>query len=432
MAYGSCSVSVTGVVALVEILSQSDAVLSGTNSATNAVRYTVKGRVTPSGLSGLTYLWKVDGGVPGQTVAIKIYSYGYDNGAGAGGYLNPTNMAASDMTSTNLSLFWTRPAVRNVSLEVTKSGKTISTNIYVNVIQLADPNKYIYSKASPSEDYNPKGDGVNFYDVCDNHGNWHDPTHYDQNLGATTYQGQKFFNYHKGIIDLHNTWRSLFGVTTVINTALGAAKPSYFTNTGGLTASPVYGYVRLEEYPNQEQLGDDIHPWHAAGHANLAAIGAPADSGNTPFIENPSTNLRGDTNNFWSWHGNIEVFRTNVALAVSPASVTATVPAAGATNVPNGRTNIVVVFDKGVSVGGPFDASDAAVSNMQSVRTNYFTVTPPGGGAITSTAVTPSANWKTNTFTVPSMTATGVWRAALIGTPRGYRGFTNTFTVLPP
>lgn len=429
------SIATNYTVLKVEILNRGGTVISGTNAATNAVRYILKSKVTPD-TPGLTYLWKVNGGVPAANVAIKIYRHILPNyTASSAGEHIPTNMAASHMTSTNLELFWTRPGTPQVVLEVSTNSVTVSTNVYVKVENDPDPNRYIYSKASPDVDHNPDGSG-GFYDVCEDHGYWHHGatgTKYDSGMGGVNYRGAKFFNWHRAIMDLHQKWRTTFGITTTIDPSLGTTKPSYFTNVGGAEISDVYKYVRLEEYPTQEQLGDDIHPWHNAGHNNQATVSSAAGTGNTPDIDNSYTNLRGSNNLFWSWHGNIDALRSTIPLPASVATVSSTVPANGAGAVPNGGTTIDVVFNKPVSANGVQTAGDAAKSNEQCTLTNRVQLIAPGGGTTNvPTALSVSADNKTHTFTVPAMTTTGVWTFRLIGTARGYRGVTNTFTVAAP
>jgi hypothetical protein len=429
------SISTNYTILKVEILDRGGTVIWSTNAATNAVRYILGSKVTPA-TPGLTYLWKVNGGVPGPTVAIKIYRHILPNyTATTAGEHIPTNMAASHMTSTSLDLFWSRPGVPNVVLEVSTNSVTVSTNIYVKVENDPDPNRNIYSKASPDVDHNPDGSG-SFYDVCEDHGYWHHGTtgtKYDSGMGGVNYRGAKFFNWHRAIIDLHGQWRSTFGITTTIDPTLGTTKPSYFTNVGGAEISQVYKYVRLEEYPTQEQLGDDIHPWHNAGHNNRATLTSAAGTGNTPDIGDSYTNLRGSNNLFWSWHGNIDALRTTIPLPASVATVSSTVPANGAGAVPNGGTTIDVVFNKPVSANGVQTAGDAAKSNEQCTLTSRVELIPPGGASTNvPTALAVSADNKTHTFTVPAMTTQGLWTFRLIGTPRGYRGVTNTFTVAAP
>jgi hypothetical protein len=443
---GSNTISISSnyVVFKVEILDRGGNVISGTNLATNAVRYILKSRVTPD-MDGLTYLWKIEGGVPPATVAIKIYRHVLPKSSGADWEHRATNMVAADMTSSNLNFFWTREGVRNVSLDVTKNGATASTNVYVRVVNDPDPNKNIYSRLSPTEDHNPTGSG-GIYKVCENHGYWHHGTttpsggqKYDSDMGGVDYRGLKFFNWHKAIIDLHQAWRTTFGITTPIDATLGTWKPSYFTNSGGHSNSQVYKYVRLDEYPTQEQLGDDIHLWHGAGHNNQRTVdewiaaGYAGGSWNVPEIEDPYQNLAGRTNNFWSWHSNIEALRATIPLTASPATVVGAVPAHGAAAVPKGGTTIDVIFNKPVSANGP-QAGAAAVRNDQCTLPARVELIPPGGASTNTPSalvVTGSSTNRHHRFTVPAMNALGVWTFRLIGTPRGYVGVTNTFTVVP-
>jgi hypothetical protein len=329
----------------------------------------------------------------------------------------------------------------------------------------------IYARPSPDLKYNPDGTGGT-YKARDDHGSWHiDPEDgtcatggaackwriqdcanssqciptqtYDSDLFTKGMRGEKFFTYHKGIIDGHLWWRGVFDVTTTLDPAVGPAPAtatrchagsrdgascttddnhgttgcpgatcpgccvpfSYLTAAGGRLPSPLYNYVRLGEYESVEHLGDDVERWHAAGHVDLGGD-----------MQQQFTAAGSVVNHFWRWHARVEQLRQDY-LAITPAtdraSVSATDPANGAT-VANGRTTVAITFNKPVS-------TNADADNKAQTKPAALEITKPGGGTVAVASVGTS-DYLTHTFTVAAMTDAGAYTAKLTGTARGYLG----------
>jgi hypothetical protein len=265
-----------------------------------------------------------------------------------------------------------------------------------------------------------------------------DGTDLAQKKSFMVFRGKKWFDYHAAMLSGFMQWRALFSDTTKIDKTLGPDPPSYFAKLDGSLASPVYRYVRPDEYTSIEQVGKDIHPWHIAGHGSVSLDGNKAEGAALPAatalpnIGSPANNCAAAKNILWDWHGRLDDFKATVPMAAAPATSTAAVPADGANPVPKGLTTILITFDKSVSLKGPDDAN-AEKANKSCARDNSLQLTPPGGGAVVlSTKVEwdgSPANPKKLKFTIPALDKAGEWTVKLPGNARGFKDVNFKFTI---
>jgi hypothetical protein len=453
----------------VQILSEAGAVLTNTTNGTVAIRTTYKLKVTPGATVVAEKQWTIDGAaVPASTVAISTYDFDMPDFTDGDGSITPKNLVAADLKNNELTLFWTKPAVRSLKLRVKdNNGVESYAAIFVNIRHDSDPNKNIYSRVSNTDRarYNPGN-----YKVCKNHGDWHhagaDEQKYDRGIFTANYRGAKFFIWHRLIIDQYQRWRTLFNVSQSefpINPALGPNRATdisgtpltYLTALGGKTPSPVYGYVRLGEYPKVlekppslsgmyprglEHVGDDIHPWHALGHSDWKGpLPGPIDD--LPGIGDAYSNLAGPKESFWSWHSNIDLFRQT--LTPDEAKIVSTVPQDGALSVPKTAAafNVYILFDRPVSTAGlitaPAGTEDPKKSNQAQLRKAAVTLQLlPAGPVVTASAVAlVNANdYRVHkvTFAAGTLNTIGQYKVTITGASPGYESKTIKFTVVNP
>jgi hypothetical protein len=289
-------------------------------------------------------------------------------------------------------------------------------------------NRAIYSQQVPNTSDNPGGAAFSTNLV---HFSWHRVTTMnpatgnfttgalvnDANKGKWNYVGQDFFDFHNKLITVNNWWREGFNVPTGAGAGANDNTPApitagplawsplndYLKSGGGTERSPIYGYVRLGEFQDANELGCAIVlPYHDFGHGNYPA---PSDM---PTDHAPMS----EENQFWKWHGHIDAFQ---AFGKDQATVTV----GPAYTVPGGVAKITIAFDKPVS----WDAHGGAGATVDEWHHNSVQITKdslvmdPAGAPIAATAVTnPTGDFKTFVFTLAAVPAAGVHKVRLTGT----------------
>jgi uncharacterized repeat protein (TIGR01451 family) len=446
------------IVPQVQITREDGTDVAATETNIVAIQAVYRSKITPA-LPGANSQWFIGGNtLPKKDVAISVFTNLLYEDDGTALTRGLKELEAAELQKDTLKVFFTQPQAPNLRYEITKDGKTYVAQTALQVVHDPDPNRNIYARTDvlggpgkPDSKRNPDGAG-GIYEVTPSHRVWHGQGgakgKYDERWAIEIFQkadtmndadrdrligfrGLKWFDYHGAMIKAYNDWSSTFHVPNPVDKTRGPAPPSYFTAAGGTARSPVYKFVRLDEYEDANQLGVDVHPWHIAGHVNtnltgnaLGGAALPAAQA-LPGIGSPANNVCASNNIFWAWHGRLEDFRATVPMAAAPAKMTATAPAANA-NVPAAfkLKNIFITFDKPVSYNGPTASASCA-------RPTSLKLTPPGGGKpIFATGVGwDGANSKTLLFSVPECVKAGVWTVALAGNTRGFQAVNFQFTV---
>jgi uncharacterized repeat protein (TIGR01451 family) len=400
---------------------------------------------------------------PRKDVAISIFTNLLYTTSGRPRTQGAKQLDASEVQQNTLKLFFTKAQDVTLRYEITKDGKIFVAQAPLRNVYDPDPNRNIYARTdegsaanpavgAPDARRNPNGIG-GIYKVTAQHKIWHwdDDGSMDKYgeadarriaglappPSASSFDGRKWFDYHAAMIAAFTNWCGTFNITNGVDKTRGPALPTYFTAAGAalpaaVYTSPVFKYVRLDEYPDDNQLGVDIHPWHAAGHSNreldtttggISSTALPA-ARSLPGINTPLNNVSAANNIFWAWHGKIEDFRQGVVFTLtnglpSPAMKTATAPTNGAV-VPKGLSTIIIVFDRPVSINGP-SSSNPRRANNACARDNSLRLVSPGGITNLSTKVEwDGGDPKRLKFTVPKLEAAGQWNINLPGTARGF------------
>ncbi len=358
----TCQVSVEARVMRVLIKDRMGAVLTGPVTTERvAVMTRLSAEVEPTTpVTG--FEWTVGGN------ALRTYEHDIDNAA----LHRPIMLTAADRTADTLDFVWRDEGTHEVAVEVEVNGVTCRSSLDFMVTHESDPNRLVYCNRA-AMDYdrrNPDGT-ASTYRALENHGRWHmgatmvsdrdpggTPTSSGSSWGnsgmmGTSYNGTAFLLWHRNYIDAHIAWRGTFGVSTpslATPAPGGRPRPPYLQEAPTTTqADPVYGYVRLGEFGNIDELGDVVvHPWHNLGHVDIAAGSGFGDMG----FEN--TAPAAPESVFWRWHTTVDSVRTDFEGLDGPnrASVILLDPAPGA-EVAAGYEFITVVFDLPVSFRAP-------------------------------------------------------------------------------
>lgn len=340
---------------------------------TVAQQVSLKAMVTPA-VASATKEWKVGGS------NIRIYEHDIDEAAK---HKTIALMDAELKNKDDIKFFWTDAGSGvTVSFKVKKGASECEEIIKFDVMQDADANHNIYAQTDPGAAMsdpkkNPNGDGKT-YRVLTSHHAWHAGGMMDDGAAPVDsvgnwgdvgsdgnanfdrfYNGSSFLLWHWEFIKAHQAWRSTFNVgalKTAVPPPASDPTPDYLKATPPAMStqeSDVYGYVRLGEFKDLFELGrDTVSPWHNNGHGTLAGATGDADMGG---FSSP----RAMNDLFWAWHGQIDSIRA--AYAKDQAMTTTLVPADGGT-VGGPVTEIIVTFDKRVSLNNGFDPSRAATN----------------------------------------------------------------------
>jgi hypothetical protein len=377
-------------------------------------------------------------------------------------------LETADLEKDEVSFFWRDEGTRHVvKVEVTLPGtaKACALEVPFNVEHLEDPNYQVYCKApTPEQNYsfgypaewvNPHGES-DTYDVLDSHERWHqqlampngekpvgsapedfwgEPRNQDGSVNLdASYNGSAFLEWHKGFLDAHYAWRETFGLGAPGNPPSEApAKPEYLKRMPApvpppmpdeidLGKSNLYGYVRLGEFQDLDQLGRDTNnPWHGRGHGDLSGVGGF----HMTFLTSPAA--YDDT--FWKWHGRVDTVREAWTMGMTDQAVVQTTLPVDGTMVA-AVNSVTVNFDLPVSCISEMSGNQGGLNQVElrpellqvngspatAVELNY-----PGSGPKT---------YKSYIFSGFNPPASGQVTITLTGTP-SFAGETWTVTRSP-
>jgi HEAT repeat protein len=229
------------------------------------------------------------------------------------------------------------------------------------------------------------------------------------------YNGSGLLGWHGAFLDAQRAWRRTFHVP-LMDTAWpgGLPIPEYLKRVPdpkSAETSRLYGYVRVGEYQNLDQLGKDAcHPWHNRGHTSVSRVN------NEPFMDDHTISPPGKNDLFFRWHTVVEEVRRS--LGPDQAIVTATFPAEGQTV--GELSAVMIAFDRKVSANAPASNVVQLVPGKVTVNGKpAMAVSDAGGDDIRSVV------YMVTGFPAP---ADGVVKVELAGTA-GYKGHTWTFQV---
>lgn len=387
------------------------------------VRTELQVLVTPVPTAGTAFSWSVGG------EAIARYDHDIDE---PGEHARHA-LQNDDLDDQRVSFFW-RDDAEDVEVSiavVTPFGATCRDSETFAVDRSADINFTVYAEDS-DDDRTPS------YNLLEGHGGWHlfelvdgevpphsGPEDYwgDLDVGTELYNGSAFLDWHRAFIDAHLAWRDTFHGGGFIgpNPSPGAPPlPNYLERVPSSDDDPrswYYGYVRLGEYQDVDELGRDVvDPWHNSGHGLIGMA-----TGFTRMFGFDSPGSEEDT--FWKWHALVDAPRSDWHLGggADQARIVGTIPANGETHA-GALTEIVIAFDLPVS-------SDPTSLNEIHIRPEHLTVNGEAATAMTdvSTGMTRSMIYRFTGFAPP---AAGPVTVELTGTA-SYAGTTFTFTVSP-
>jgi len=369
-----------------------------------AVRTELRARVKPSD-AGARYQWTVEG------THVKVYEHDIDEAAKH----VLISLAAADLRAKDVKLFWRNEGSHGVRVVVNVDGIQCEDDEDFELALHDDPNIEVYAK-DDDEERTPNGE-ADTYAMLESHGNWHlgDPMdNGDDPVGSAPegywgdegpsgtpfgadYNGSAFLDWHRAFLDAHLAWRNTFnvGAFRIPGGLATEPMPSYLMRAPAATAdmtSRLYGYVRLGEFQDLDELGRDVvHPWHNFGHGRIAEQGFPK-------MDDVRISPCAMKDVFWHWHTIVDGPRASHF--IDQAAILSTIPADGDV-LGDGPTEIIVAFDKKVSFGAPSrntvqikkealkvngvvatDLEDAggATSKFMIYK---FTIQDPGSGTVT-------------------------------------------------
>lgn len=353
------------------------------------------------------------------------------------------DLETADLENDEISFFWRDqglPHTVKVAVKLPGVSKECELEVDFTVPQSPDPSTDIYCNVLGSDVAykNPNGENET-YDALTSHENWHAGSNMDNGDAAVasgpegfwgdgnprfsaTYNGSAFLNWHKAYLDAHFAWRNTFNVGGLGTLPSGPPPvPQHFRALPAGTnveTSRLYGYVRLGEFQNLDQLGRDVvSPWHGDGHVNLEYFDPLMVSLRSPGARE---------NTFWKWHGQIDTVRN--AHATDRAAVISTLPLANATV--SSVSSVTVAFDLPVSALPYLDpAAGQDVLNTIALRPGALRVN--GSNATQVEDVGPATNtYRYYRFTGFTPPAVGQVTVTLAGTA-SYAGTTWIFTRTP-
>lgn len=403
------------------------------NWAFAGIEQTLVATVTPPA-DGVTFKWTV------HKQAIRTYEHDVQDASKH----KTIPLKEADLSGPKVSYFWTEPRDGlEVSVTATKGGKTATTSVKFDVRLPKDANRLVYSYDENDPRRSPNGPGGS-YSITRDHRQWHG----GQNLSGDRkpvygelkdagnkpvwgdvgyrtdpprlfdldYNGTALIGWHGAALDAHRAWRRTFHVpTTDAATPSGSMPvPGYLQRVPAVQSadtSRLYGYVRVGEYQNTDQLGRDlVHPWHNRSHTGIAK------TNDETLMDNHGRSPPAKDDLFWRWHSVVEEVRR--AFGPDKAGVAAAYPADGDTATD--ACAVYLAFDRKVSF-------DAPTANTVQLRPGLLTVngkpakelTDVGGGGMHATL------FRLSGFPLP---ADGKVEVKLADTP-GIAGGSWTFTL---
>jgi len=372
--------------------------------------------ITPAALSSASTAWKWT--IGGDR--IKTFEHDIDEAAKH----KETALAAGDLEKADVKFFWqkeSKPGFHQVTVMVSVTPyTTIRCITNFSVDDPVDPSRNVYCSYSSARDADrvPNGEGKTF-DVLLAHENWHEVKPMDdgdapvESVGEIfggipeTNNGQAFLLWHWEFLKAHLAWESTFNFVAAPAFNYAPPKPKYLTKapTGKAEYSDQYKYVRIGEFQNLQELGQDTNlPWHGNGHANEEANGDP-DMGT---LRSPGAVGR----KFWMWHAMVDTVRQDWKVDV--AKVTSMTPATGAVETTFPAV-FSVTFDRPVSFFPSAAAPDLNVIgfSLTSITVDGIPLAPVGR-MITLDALTHTLTF--NASTLPPAGAVIEYTVRLHGT----------------
>lgn len=330
------------------------------------IEQTLVARVTPPA-EGVEFKWTI------SPQALRTYEHDIQDASRH----KPIPLSGQDQSGQKFSFFWTEPRDgAEVSVVATKGGESASAKLVFDVRLPLDANRLIYSFADGDPRRSPNGPKAG-YAITRDHRHWHlgremsngKPPVYAAlgdaggklvwgDLGHRTdpprlfdldYNGTALLGWHGAALDAHRAWRRTFHVP-----ALDAATPAGSLPVPGYLrrvpeaksadTSRLYGYVRVGEFQNLDQLGRDaVHPWHNRSHTGIA------ETNKETLMDNHGKSPPAKADLFWRWHSVVEEVRR--AFGPDKATVTEVYP--GNEAVVEGAPAVYLAFDRKVSFNAP-------------------------------------------------------------------------------
>ena len=330
-----------------------------------------------------------------------------------------------------------------MSVRASKGAESASAKVLFDVRLPKDANRLIYSYADNDPRRSPDGLSAT-YAITLNHRRWHlgmkmstgdmpvyavledagqksvwgDVGYRDDpvRLFDLDYNGSALLGWHGEALDAHRAWRRTFHVPGLdAATPPGSLPvPAYLQRVPEAKSaeqSRLYGYVRMGEFQNLDQLGRDaVHPWHNRSHTGIAK------TNNETLMDNHGKSPPAKDDLFWRWHSVIEEVRR--ALGPDKATVTEIYPGDGVTVA--GTSAIYLAFDRKVSFDAPAANKVQLLPGLLTVNGKPATAIADVGGDQTRYVM-----FRLTGFPAP---AEGPVKVELAGTP-GIQGGSWTFTL---
>ena len=298
-------------------------------------------KVTPN-LNEKEYLWSVD-----STDVIKTYEH--DVLIEDVTKHKIINLVEADKKIEKFKFFWTK-SKEDAQIKATVSAlgvslnKTIRTSATYSIQPSAEIYAIVAQNIDPTNDTNPNG-GTAIYYSNDEHSDWH--LAHDGNgnwkIMLANYTGKDFMDWHWNTLNVYKKWCTTFNYPTNFPTAESTpATPAYFTTAGSQQTDLIFGYVRLDEFLDRDEIGHSCaRDWHGVGH------NAIPDN----VMKSHLTSMGAKDNNFWDWHTTIETVCQPVAARMKATctptpSVNSQITLA---NYINNNKKITIAFSKFVS-----------------------------------------------------------------------------------
>lgn len=395
------------------------------------IEQTLAAKVTPAD-EGAEYEWTVSAPV--------LRTYEHDSQKPE--KHKPIPLTAKDRSGSHFSFFWTKPQDgAEVRVRVKKGADEVVATATFVIRVPRDANRDIYSFADNDPRRNPNGLNAS-YCISKDHRNWHlginmangeppvfgtmkDPVEravwgdigYENDparMFGLDYNGSGLLGWHGAFLDAQRAWRHTFHVP-LLETAPPGGLPipecvKRVPDPKQPVASRLYGYVRMGEYRNLDQLGRDaVHPWHNRGHTHISLVN------HEPFMDDHTISPPGKNDLFFRWHTIVEEVRR--ALGPDQAAVLATFPAEGQTV--GDAAAVYVAFDKKVSANAP------AANKLQLAPGNVTINGKPATAVVDAGENTHAVVYRVTGFPVP---AEGAVKVEVTGTA-GYKGASWGFTL---
>lgn len=336
------------------------------NLALVGIEQTLVARVTPP-LESVELEWSI------SPQSIRTYEHSVQDP----GKHKPIPLSAVDRKGPKFSYFWTTPRDgAEVSVRARKGAEMVSARAVFDCRLPKDANRLLYSFADDDPRRSPNGLTQSFaitrdhrrwhlgmkmstgeqpvYAVLADAGNklvWGDLGYRDDpaRLFDLDYNGSALLGWHGNALDAHRAWRRTFHVPCLDTTMPPGALPipGYLLRVPEAKSadqSRLYGYVRVGEFQNLDQLGRDaVHPWHNRSHTGISKTNRET------LMDNHGKSPPAKDDLFWRWHSVVEEVRR--ALGPDQALVTEVYPGSGASVAD--ASAIYIAFDRKVSFNAP-------------------------------------------------------------------------------